>query len=85
MTKQYFKDVRDGYLHGYSKYHEGKPHLVLVTEEEAYPERFIPDHAKQANAKPRKGLALETPVVPPEELPPTNEELNAEATRRKIK
>ena len=72
---RYLKD-KSGFIYEWNAILAENPSCTEVTEEQAYPERFIPK--KQANRK--SGLKLETPEVP-EAPAATNEELNIEASR----
>ena len=75
---RYLRGKKDGFIYDYTELLAENPMVEEVTEEEAFPERFVPK--KQTGRK--SGLKLETPV---EEIPvepeATNEELNAEASR----
>ncbi len=75
---RYLRGKKDGFIYDYTELLAENPMVEEVTEEEAFPERFVPK--KQTGRK--SGLKLETPV---EEIPVepevTNEELNAEASR----
>jgi hypothetical protein len=74
---RYLKD-RSGFIYEWNEILAANPACTEVTEEEAYPEKFVPK--KQKGRK--SGLVLETPV---EEIPVEpayeNVELNAEASR----
>jgi hypothetical protein len=75
---RYLRGKKDGFIYDYTELLAENPLVEEVTEEEAFPERFVPK--KQTGRK--SGLKLETPA---EEIPvepeATNEELNAEASR----
>lgn len=74
---RYLRD-KAGTIYDWNEILAENPSCVEVTEEEAFPERFIPK--KQKNRK--TGLKLETPAGEiPVEPPVENAELNAEASR----
>ena len=72
---RYLKD-KSGFIYEWNEILAENPSCVEVTEEEAFPEKFIPK--KQAGRK--SGLKLETKEIP-EEPVATNDELNIEASR----
>jgi hypothetical protein len=72
---RYLKD-KNGFIYEWHEVLAENPSCVEVTEEEAFPEKFIPK--KQKGRK--SGLALETDEIP-EEPEVVNEELNIEASR----
>ena len=72
---RYLKD-KNGFIYEWNEILAENPACKEVTEEEAFPERFVPK--KQKGRK--SGLALETEEVP-EEPVIVNEELNIEASR----
>jgi hypothetical protein len=73
---RYLRNKRDGFIYDYTELLAENPMVEEVSEEEAFPEKFIPK--KQAGRK--SGLKLETPEVP--EAPAvTNEDLNLEASK----
>ncbi len=75
---RYLRNKRDGFIYDYTELLAENPMVEEVTEEEAFPEKFIPK--KQAGRK--TGLKLETPVEEiPVEPPVVNAELNADASR----
>ncbi len=75
---RYLRNKKDGFVYDWSPILAENPLCEEVTEEEAFPEKFVPK--KQKGRK--SGLALETPD---EEIPVApvveNEELNAEASK----
>jgi len=74
---RYLRD-KAGTIYEWNEFLAENPLCEEVTEEEAFPEKFIPK--KQKGRK--TGLALETPADEiPEEPAATNEELNAEASK----
>lgn len=92
MTEKLYIRVRaDGFIYDYNERMAVHPACEVITEREAYPERFITpavagriagadetDKPKRAR-KPRKGLDLTTDI-PPEPVY-TDPELAAEAAR----
>ena len=88
MTIRYLKSRKDGWIFEWDAILARNPILYEVTEEEAYPERFIPVAAVEAVAArrarvgrpPRAPVSLATENIP-EAPTPTNEALNAEASR----
>lgn len=85
MTIRYLKSRKDGWIYEWDPILDKNPHLYEVTEEEAFPERFIPKAAIEALAvkrgrKKRESVDLFTADIP--EAPAvTNDVLNAEASR----
>ena len=74
---RYLKD-RAGTIYEWNEILAENPACTEVTEEEAFPEKFIPK--KQKGRK--SGLKLETPTDEiPVEPPYENAELNAEASK----
>jgi hypothetical protein len=85
MTIRYLKSRKDGWIFEWDPILDKNPLLYEVTEEEAYPERFVPVEAVEAVAarrgRPRRQqLDLSTEVIP-EEPAYTNEALNLEASK----
>jgi hypothetical protein len=75
---RYLRNKRDGFIYDYTELLAENPMVEEVTEEEAFPEKFIPK--KQTGRK--TGLKLETPAEEiPVEPPVGNVELNADASR----
>jgi hypothetical protein len=75
---RYLRGKNDGFIYDWTPLLAENPMVEEVTEEEAFPENFIPK--KQTGRK--SGLKLETPTDEiPVEPPVTNEEVNAEASR----
>lgn len=91
MNKMYIRVKSDGFIYDFNPILAKNPECEVVTEEVAYPERFIPpaaaqrieDTAEVAKATGRKkkaALDLTTADIP--EAPPyTPVELAAEASR----
>lgn len=85
MSIRYLKSRKDGWIFEWDPILAKNPSLYEVTEEEAYPERFIPTAAIEAVAakrtrKKREPVDLFTADIP-EEPGYTNDALNAEASR----
>jgi hypothetical protein len=73
---RFLKNTKDGFIYDWNPILAENPICVEVTEEEAYPERFVPKTQKGR----KTALKLETEEVP--EAPAVvNEELNAEASK----
>lgn len=86
--KLYIRVRKDGFIYEYSERLAAHPECEVITEKEAYPERFITpaveakieELVKPKRArKPRKGLDLSTDI--PDEPVYTDPELAAEAAR----
>lgn len=73
---RFLRNKRDGFIYDWNPILAENPICEEVTEEQAYPERFVPKTQKGRKSK----LALETEDVP-EEPVVINEELNIEASR----
>jgi len=89
MGVQFIRVKRDGFIYEYSELMARNPECEVISEELAYPERFIPQHVMQAPVESAKGakraprkaaLVLTTDDIPE---PPvyTAPELAAEASR----
>jgi hypothetical protein len=75
---RYLRGKKDGFIYDYTALLAENSMVEEVTEEEAFPEKFIPK--KQKGRK--SDLDLTTPDEAIPEAPPvTNEEVNAEASR----
>jgi hypothetical protein len=75
---RYLRNKQDGFIYDYTALLAENSMVEEVTEEEAFPEKFIPK--KQKGRK--SDLDLTTPDEAIPEAPPvTNEEVNAEASR----
>jgi hypothetical protein len=73
---RYLRNRRDGTIYEWDAILAENPLCEEITEQEAYPEKFIPPAQKTRKSK----LKLETEEVPePPEF--TNEELNIEASK----
>lgn len=73
---RYLRNIKDGFIYDWNPILAENALCEEVTEEEAFPERFIPK--AQKGRKPK--LDLSTDVVP-EEPAIENAELNTEASR----
>lgn len=88
MSIRYLKSRKDGWIFEWDEILAKNPNLYEVTEEEAYPERFIPTEAiarveevaEKKGRKKREPLSLATNDIP-EEVQYINDELNAEASK----
>jgi len=81
----YLRNKRDGFIYEWNEILSKNPLCEEVTEEEAYPERFVPaiiaEKAEEKRGrKKREPINLHTDDVPTEPSY-TNPELNAEASR----
>jgi hypothetical protein len=75
---RYLRNKKDGFIYDWSPILAENPLCEEISEEEAFPEKFVPK--KQKGRK--TGLVLETPVEQIPEAPAIeNEELNAEASK----
>ena len=75
VAGRWLRHTTDGTIYGYSDLLAANPLVAEVSEEEAFPEKFIP--AKQQGRRSR--IALDGAVVPVE-VAPVNEELAREVT-----
>ena len=85
MTIRYLKSRKDGWIFEWDPILDKNPNLYEVTEQEAFPERFIPTEAVEAvvakrGRKKREPVDLFTADIP-EEPTYTNQALNTEAAR----
>lgn len=74
---RYLKHVKDGTIYEWNEYLSANKLCVEVTEEEAYPERFIPEVAKGRKAK----VDLSTKDIPEEPKQGVHPEIAAEASK----
>tara|TARA_Y100000004_G_scaffold195811_1_gene263953 strand:+ start:11414 stop:11737 length:324 start_codon:yes stop_codon:yes gene_type:complete len=74
-TRRWLKNINDGTIYGWNEILDANPLTVEVTEEEAFPEKFIPKKQKGRTAK----VNLETEVV--EDAPKVAAEIEEEATK----
>lgn len=72
MAQRYLKNIVDNTIYDWHPILAANPKCVEVTEEEAYPERFVKpeqvQRVKQTRRRTKKELTLETQNVPE---PPT--------------
>jgi len=73
---RFLRNKKDGFIYDWNPILAENPLCEEVTEEEAFPEKFIPK--KQKGRK--TGLTLETESVP-EEPEYVNEDVNADASK----
>lgn len=78
MSKKYIRVKADGFIYEYNEILAQNPACEVVTEEEAFPERFIPTHAA---GRKKKGILDLTTNNIPEPPPYTPPELAAEVSR----
>lgn len=90
MSKLFIRVKKDGFIYDYNEIMAANPACEVVSEEVAYPERFIPAHAAAyiepepapKAAKPRRKAALDlTTADIPEPPPYTPAELAEEVSR----
>ena len=88
MTKQYIRVKKDGFIYDYSERLAVHPECEVISEQEAYPERFITPTVSEKieeitkpkrGRKAAKGLDLSTDI--PDEPVYTDPELAAEAAQ----
>lgn len=88
MSKQFIRVKVDGFIYDYNEILAGNPECEVLSEEDAYPERFIPEHVevvvepakKEFRVKRKAALDLSTDDIP--EAPAyTSPELAAEAAK----
>jgi hypothetical protein len=85
MSKMYIRVIKDGFIYDYSEILAVNPGCEVISEEIAYPERFVTEEVvekvKKARAKRGFGLDLSTEDVP-QEPEYTNADVNADASRK---
>jgi hypothetical protein len=89
MGTMYIRVKRDGFIYEYNEILAKNPGCEVVSEEVAFPERFVPAHAKERveafqkakGTRKKSTLNLATADIP-EPPPHTSPELAEEATRR---
>lgn len=60
---RWLRNIKDGTIYAYSEYLAGNPSVTEVSEEQAFPERFVP--AKQRGRKTTVNLdGADAPVEP---------------------
>lgn len=75
MSDKFLKHKANGRIYSYHKYLAENPDFYEVSEEEAYPEKFVP----KAQQKRKPKMSLKTKEVP--EPPKGSDDLNAELTK----
>lgn len=87
MSKMYIRVKKDGFIYEYNEILAKNPECEVISEEIAYPERFIPKHAADriepvAKRTTRKKAALDLSTADIPETPAyTSAELSAEVSR----
>lgn len=85
MTR-WLKHTEDGTLYDWHPLLAKHPKLVEISDENLFPEKYAPAPVvakmEEVKAKHVEPLSLFTDIIPDEEAPPTNEELNDELTVR---
>ena len=89
MSNMYIRVKKDGFLYDYNEILAKNPGCEVITEQEAFPERFVPAHVADRVGTPenpkratkrKAALDLTTADIP--EAPPyTSPELAAEASK----
>jgi hypothetical protein len=80
MTQRWLKHTDDGYIFGWTEDLSKHPKLREVTEEEAFPEKFVPAPLAKKAATRKKKLDVSTDDIP-QEPEPSNPELNQDASK----
>lgn len=89
MSKMYIRVKKDGFLYDYNEILAKHPGCEVITEQEAFPERFVPAHVADRVGTPenpkratkrKAALDLSTADIP-EALPYTSPELAEDAAR----
>mgnify|MGYP003624406635 FL=1 len=85
MTQRWLRHVNDGFIYGWDHYLAQNPLVEEVTEEQAFPERFLKPaqvkRAKVVRAKSKSTLDLTTESVVYAAPATTDPELAADASR----
>lgn len=89
MSKMYIRVKKDGFLYDYNEILAKNPACEVITEQEAFPERFVPAHVAGRVGTPenpkratRRKAALDLTTADIPEAPPyTSPELAAEASK----
>ena len=89
MSKMYIRVKKDGFLYDYNEILAKNPACEVITEQEAFPERFVPAHVADRVETPetpkratkRKATLDLTTADIPEAPPYTSPELAAEASK----
>jgi hypothetical protein len=81
MTQRWLKHVDDGYIFGWTPDLSKNHKLFEVTEEEAFPEKFVPKKlVTKATTSKKKPLNVSTDDIPAEPQY-TSPEIDADASR----
>lgn len=84
MSRRYMRHRIDGTIYEWSEFLATNPLVVEVSEEQAFPEKFVKpemvEKVQQSRAKRKTKLDLATDVVPTEPAI-SNPELEADASR----
>lgn len=85
MSKMYLRNKKDGFIYGWNEILAKNPLCEPVTEEEAFPERFVEPGLIQKVSRTRvqrkvKALNLSTDDIPTEPVY-SSSELEADASR----
>lgn len=85
MTQRWLKDSRDGFIFGWTAGLAAHPNLVEVTEEEAFPERFVKQEVVAKATKARKTRKTKEPALTTDDIPEapqyTTPELSEDASQ----
>jgi hypothetical protein len=89
MTNRWLRNKIDGTIYGWDPYIARNPKVEEVTEQEAFPERFIPAHIKErvelsperVTRRRRRHVDISTVEEVPEAVASLNAELSADASR----
>ena len=74
MTERWLRHTEDGFIYGWTEDLAKHPKLREVSEEEAFPEKFVPAETVTRITKGRaKPVKVEAPVVPEKPLMNTEE------------
>jgi hypothetical protein len=85
MANRWLKHVEDGYIFGYTEGLAAHPMLVEVTEEEAFPERFVKPALVETAKKARAARKTAEPALTTDDIPTVSAynspELSEDASR----
>lgn len=54
MSKMYIRVKKDGFIYEFNEILAKNPDCEVITEQEAYPERFVPEHVADRLVLPEK-------------------------------
>jgi hypothetical protein len=78
MTERWLRHTEDGFLYGWTESLAKHPKLREVSDEEAFPEKYMPTETTARITKGRaKPVKVEAPVVPEKPLMSTEEILQS--------